>query len=217
MSDQTIYRSCNTLPVELSRKKTDEPPRIVGYAAVFYRSDDPRTEFEMLPGFRERIAPEAFNRALAEGQDVRGLFNHDPNQVLGRMPKTMRLKTDKTGLAYEIDLPDTNLGRDLASLIERGDVRGSSFSFRVVGRSLQDLPDGGTIRTLEDVDLLDVGPVTFPAYEATTADMRAAYGKALEAARTLRGWQSTETPGGLAERVRRRLEALAREMALDSR
>lgn len=146
---------------------------LVGYAAVFFREDDPATQYELRPGLVERIERGAFARAIVEGHDVRALFNHDANQVLGRVPDTLSLVEDAIGLRYTIVLPDTQLGRDLAALVARGDITGSSFSFMVRAKRDDKLVDGTRVWTLLDVDLYDVGPVTFPAYEATTAETRA--------------------------------------------
>ena len=163
--------------------RADGGRMIVGYGAVFYRADDPGTEYELFDNFFERVDPTAFDRVISEGQEVRGLFNHSPDHLLGRVPKTMRLKTDKVGLRYEIDLPDTTLGRDLLVSIERGDLKGSSFSFDVVGQRFEK-EDGREIRTLTDVNMFDVGPVTFPAYEATSAEVRSSAAKEIEKLRT---------------------------------
>ena len=149
----------------------DEPTKIIGYAAVFYKSDDKGTEYRIADDFVERIAPGAFTSAIAS-DDVRALFNHDVNMLLGRNTSgTLKLQEDSRGLRYEIDIPDTQLGKDILKLAERGDLSGSSFSFIPIKQSYED-NDGLVIRTVEEVQLFDVGPVTFPAYEATTAEAR---------------------------------------------
>lgn len=158
----------------------DSPPTIVGHGAVFY-DGTPETEFRLFPDLVERIATGAFDRALSEKHDVRGLKNHDPNLVLGRTESgTMGLSTDKRGLVYTIDTPDTQVGRDTVEEIRRGDISGSSFAFRVVAEEWRDEPedndepDGPTksIRTITDVQLFDTGPVTFPAYSGTDSALR---------------------------------------------
>lgn len=162
---------------------------ISGYAAVFYRAGDDGTEYRLWDRFVERIRPGAFQRAIAERQDIRGLFNHEPNNLLGRSTSgTLRLFEDETGLRYEIDLPDTQIGRDVRTWIERGDISGSSFGF--AARSVEWTQDGeNEIRTLVDVDLFDVGPVTFPAYKGTTASVRNEDRQALEQERLQRQQQ----------------------------
>ena len=154
--------------VEL-RKREDGGDTIVGLAAVF----DKRSE--NLGGFREVIAPGAFDDT--DMTDVRGLFNHDSNYVLGRnKAKTLRLTRTEDGLQYEIDMPDTQTIRDLVlAPIARGDVDQSSFGFIVGGGNDEWAEDdeGVLIRTIHRVrQLFDVSPVTFPAYQDTTVGAR---------------------------------------------
>lgn len=156
-------------------KRADGKATFTGYGAVFY-DGTPATEYKLWDDMVERIMPGAFDRAISEGQDVRGLFNHDPNQVLGRSKSgTMKLSIDSKGLAYEIEAGNTNIARDVAEHLSRGDVSGSSFQF-VPTESvwIESVIDGKTmyIREVRSVDLYDVGPVTFPAYESTTAGVR---------------------------------------------
>ncbi|NIP69360.1 MAG: HK97 family phage prohead protease, partial [Planctomycetales bacterium] len=106
--------------------------------------------------------------ALKESDDVRGLFNHDPSQLLGRTSSnTMRLSVDQRGLRYDIDVPDTRIGNDVVESIKRGDLSGSSFAFTVDTVEWQER-DGMHIREIRGVHLYDTGPVTYPAYEATS-------------------------------------------------
>ena len=147
--------------------RADGGRTLSGYAAVFYDPADKGTEYELWAGMKERISPRAFDRALAEKHDVRGLFNHDVNYLLGRTAAgTLRLSTDGKGLRYDIDLADTQAGRDVAAMVERGDLTGSSFSFVAKKTTHEDLGNKERARTIDDVDLFDVGPVTFPAYNA---------------------------------------------------
>jgi HK97 family phage prohead protease len=145
--------------------KSEGPGTLVGYTAVFDRfSGD-------LGGFREKIAPGAFRAVL--GQDVRALVNHDSNMPLGRTKSgTCRMVQDNIGLRVEIDLPDTQVGRDTATMVRRGDLDGMSFSF-VADRDSWNHNASPPERTLESIrDLYDVGPVYFPAYADTSAAMR---------------------------------------------
>ena len=154
------------------RASEGNPTQLIGYGAVFYNPADEGTQYQIADDYIERIAPGAFAEAIVN-DDVRGLFNHDSNNLLGRTTaSTMRLMEDAKGLRYEIDVPDTQLGQDLLKLAERGDLSGSSFSFIPVKQSYEK-SDGMVIRTIQKVKLFDVGPVTFPAYEATTTEARA--------------------------------------------
>jgi HK97 family phage prohead protease len=171
-----------------------------GYAAVFHRADDPGTQYNLAKDFVERIAPTAFERALRDKHDARALFNHDPNMLLGRAGAgTLRLTTDSVGLRYEIDLPDTQLGRDIAASMKRGDLTGSSFAFRVAKQNFEK-GEGHDVRNIQDVDLLDVGPVTYPAYKATTAGMRS--GECEDAFEARDAWQREQTAQAVAVRLR---------------
>jgi len=156
--------------VVLRQDGDSEQRTIAGTGAVFY-DGTPNTEFQLDKDYVERIAPGAFDEALAN-DDVRGVFNHDASLILGRTAAdTMRLSVDKEGLQYEIDTPDTSTGRDLQVSIERGDVTGSSFKFWVTSQEHTEEGDV-LVRTIKNVKLFDVGPVTFPAYDATSASVR---------------------------------------------
>jgi|TARA_R110000744_G_scaffold135860_3_gene245496 hypothetical protein len=159
-------------PVNIETRE-DGSNSLNGYAAVFYREDDPGTEFELWEGYVERIMPGAFDRAIRE-DDVRGLLNHDANMLLGRNKAgTLSLSVDSVGLRYEIDLPDTQVGRDTKISIERGDIDGSSFAFIADSVNRRSV-DGVEIREVTSAQLFDVGPVVYPAYAASTADTREA-------------------------------------------
>jgi HK97 family phage prohead protease len=124
-----------------------------------------------LGGFRERVAQGATSEAI-ELDDIRALYNHDPNMVLGRnRSNTLRLSEDSTGLHYEVDMPDTTYARDLAVSMERGDVTQSSFGFKVRsdGDTWAEDDDGFPLRTLTRISLFDVSPVTYPAYADSTS------------------------------------------------
>ena len=149
--------------------REEEGHSIRGYGAVFY-DGSPGTEFDM-GGVRERIAPTAFDGI--EGDDVRAFFNHNPSQVLARTTSgTLRLSVDGRGLRYELDPPDTTLGRDLVELMQRGDVDGSSFMFDILEEEPPRREDGVVIRTITRVKLYEVGPVTMQAYEAAKSEAR---------------------------------------------
>ncbi len=145
----------------------DDGPRITGYAAVFNETAD-------LYWFKERIEPGAFAQTLADGADVRALWNHDSNYVLGRTTSdTLRLREDPRGLAIEIDPPDTQWARDALVTMRRGDVDQMSFGFETVRDDWEYDKEGDATRTLVEVRLFDVSPVTFPAYPQTSAQVRA--------------------------------------------
>jgi HK97 family phage prohead protease len=158
-----------TFALEL-RVKGDQNPVIEGYAAVF------NSLSQDLGGFREKIAPGAFARTIKNNKDIVSLFNHDPGVVLGRTGNgTLTLREDKTGLYMEVTPPNTAAARDVVEVIRRGDVTGQSFQFVTVRDSWEGLDsnEADTVRTLEEVRLMEAGPVVFPAYEQTAVSARA--------------------------------------------
>jgi HK97 family phage prohead protease len=194
-------------PGRASIEQRDDGTAVIrGYAAVFFRADDPGTEFRMWDDYAERINPGAFDPVLQ--QDVRGLSNHDPSALLGRSTAgTLRLAIDEHGLSYEIDPPDTQLARDLQTLMKRGDVTGSSFSFTVAQGGSKITTEGKlTVRTITQIDrLFDVGPVTFPAYEGTAAMCRDARSALQEHRRELRRRDDIVTRLVLCEKNMRKI------------
>ena len=138
---------------------------IRGYAAV-YNSDS-----EWMGGFYEQIEVGAFDDVLEN--DVRAYFNHDENLLLGRVSSgTLRIGTDKRGLFYEVDLPNTTYANDLVELMKRGDINQSSFAF-LIGQDRWEERGGKTYRIISKVSrLLDVSPVAQPAYPEATSELK---------------------------------------------
>lgn len=154
--------------IEETRADGKKQRVLKGYAAVF------NSRSEVLGWFREVIMPGAFAAPLQNKDDVRALLNHDANFVLARSTNgTLRMGQDQVGLHCEIDLPDTQAARDLATSIERGDISQMSFAFS--SRDVKhDIEDGEYIRYVRSVQrLYDVSPVTYPAYQATSIGLRA--------------------------------------------
>lgn len=140
---------------------------LAGIAAPYLRPS------EDLGGFRETIIPGAFRSALAEGADVLALYDHDRGQVLGRTRSgTLRLEDTSEGLAFAIDAPGTTTGRDVLALVQRGDLAGASFGFRVRRQRWRTDERGRPLRELVDVELLEVSIVSSPAYADTTVARR---------------------------------------------
>jgi hypothetical protein len=149
------------------RVSQDGAPVIQGYAAVF---DTPSNDM----GWTEEIDPHAFDSVMTSRPDVRALWNHNPDFVLGRtISGTLKLDLDARGLAYTINAPDTTVARDLVVSMRRGDVTQSSFSFITKRDQWTDNTDGTvTRRILEFEALWDVSPVTYPAYDQASATVR---------------------------------------------
>lgn len=160
---ETVERRASPGALEI-RARQDGGRTLVGYAALF---NEPSMD---LGGFRELIQPGAFASSLPG--DVRALWNHDERYVLGRtVSGTLRLAEDERGLRVEIEPPDAQWARDAMVSITRGDVSQMSFAFVVKADDWLNL-SGETVRILRDVHLLDVSPVTYPAYPQTTIAVR---------------------------------------------
>ena len=151
------------LCVETRDAEAGKQDWIIGYAARF------GVESLKMDDFYERIDPAAFSivrerRGRKTPLETRALFNHDPNYVLGRYPNTLHMSVDDKGLRYEVLMPESR--KDITEAIRRGDIRGSSFSFIVPpGGDEWSIEEGRSIRTVKSIaSLIDVGPVTFPAY-----------------------------------------------------
>ena len=151
--------------------------KLTGYAALF----DVETD---LGEFVEVIRRGAFTRTLAAPSsiNIRAIYEHDGKALLGRLgAATLRLEEDTHGLKFEIDLPNTNLGRDLAELVTRGDVAGCSFGFLPVTDTWADGPK--PVRELLDVDLFEITITASPQYDETTVQVRGSQALSVRLAR----------------------------------
>jgi HK97 family phage prohead protease len=152
---------------EMRATGSGKRPQIVGYAAKF------NSQTELMPGMFEVIRPGAFTRTLAEKADVRCLFNHDEDIILGRTKSgTLRLTEDKTGLHFVCDVADTVAAMDVYKSVQRGDIDQCSFGFTCSDEFFTKTPTGQPLRELHECDLFDVSVVTYPAYESTSAEAR---------------------------------------------
>jgi len=142
---------------------------LAGYAAVY--GQDSREIVEAGRRFTERIAPGAFNETLSSGADVKLFYNHDSSMPLARTKSgTLKLKSDRNGLAFSATLPDTTLGNDVRALIERGDLTGEmSFGFHVVEDSWS---KDRSERLVKRAQLVEVSIVQDAAYPQTSSSLR---------------------------------------------
>lgn len=149
----------------LEARRADDGPHIVGYGAVFNR------ESKNLGGFRERVLPSAFQRNQLEGfPGVVCRYNHNENLLLGTIQgRTLSMQPDRVGLRYDVRPPQSRT--DIVELVERGDVAHSSFAFRCVEDDWT-YEDGVPMRSLVDVESVDVAPVVTPAYADSSAGLR---------------------------------------------
>ena len=154
---------------ELRVSQSDKGDKVIAGYAVVYNS----LSEDM--GFREQIAPGAFTKFLATQPDIRCLFNHDDNKILGRTASgTLTLSDDAHGLAFRCVLPNTQYANDLSVSIERGDVSQCSFGMVVKDAQWSNGPNY-KLRTIKEATIFDVSPVAIPAYTATSVSMRSLF------------------------------------------
>jgi hypothetical protein len=185
-------RRFTRFPLEIRQAHPEDPKHIYGYAACFGKLS------RKLGGFVEQVDPIAFNQARTDNwPDVVCRFNHKDDLLLGTThARTLDLRIDGTGLVYDVVPPQSR--QDIIEYCQRGDIRHSSFAFRVYpggdewGVSEFNYP----MRTLLSVQLVDVAPVLDPAYPDSTAAARALNG----AVESLANWAQAD-----AEEVRSRL------------
>ncbi len=151
--------------IEIRENEAGDPIGFRGYLARFNELS------EDLGGFREKIQHGTFAKTIKES-DIRFLLNHDPNIVLGRNTAgTLRLRERSAGLWFENDLPDTTQARDLMVNVKAGNITQGSFGFKTVRDKWKEDAEP-IVRTLQEVKLIDVSLVTFPAYPSTSVSAR---------------------------------------------
>lgn len=215
MSD--AERRFTSVPVEIRADKADALT-IGGYAAKFMRMS------QNLGGFVEQIDPAFFNKSRGDGwPGVVARYNHDDNMLLGTSGAgTLRLGLDEVGLRYDVELPSSR--SDVYELVQRGDVRQSSFAFAAFEDDWTTTDQGFPLRTLISGRLFDVAPVNTPAYEDTSVGLRSLarkfdaeldeVRKMAEANELIKFFKRTDAPSG--ERARRSAQAaFAQSLALD--
>ena len=149
----------------LELRATEDSNKLFGYAAVFDSPSEP------MP-FREYVKRGAFTKTLKDGADVRLLVDHGGIPLARTKSGTLKLYEDEVGLAMETELDEKNpLAATVLSAMRRGDITQMSFAFRTIKDSWE---EQGTVRELREVQLYDVSIVTYPAYEATMVQLRAA-------------------------------------------
>jgi uncharacterized protein len=152
---------------EVTRQAENPEDFVVeGYFALY------ESETELFDGIYEIITRGAFDSTL--GNDVRALWNHNSQYVLGRSKSgTLNLQTDEKGLFGTIRMPKTQYAQDLYELVKRGDVDQCSFGFNILAETVEELASGAYRWRINDIDLHEVSVVTFPAYENTSVQARA--------------------------------------------
>ena len=163
-----MEREIRTVGIEdLEVRADDTGTGIRGYAAVFDKLS------VNLGGFREKIAPGAFRYSLEHKKRILALWNHDSNMPIGATDGgQLKLEEDSRGLFFDLEPIDTTTGRDVKEMIRSGVVKGVSFGFIVKKDHWDQTDPRNIVRTLVDVDLLEISPTAFPAYPQTSAAVR---------------------------------------------
>lgn len=166
MADREM-RQLRTVGTKFETREDGDNLSIEGYFAVF------NSNYEIAPGMSESIAPGAFSKTLSG--DIRALINHDTTLVLGRTKaNTLQLREDNHGLWGHIDInPNDTDAMNLYERVKRGDVDQCSFGFDILSEETDFRDDGSVHWTIKEVELYEVSPCTFPAYEETNINARA--------------------------------------------
>jgi hypothetical protein len=165
MSKKTLERRTIQAPISARDASGEGRPILSGYAAKFGKQS------QDLGGYVEVLGPGCFAKSIAGG-DQRAFWNHCYDELLGRTRSgTLRLSEDETGLRFEIDVPDTSLGRDVYELVRRGDIDGVSFGFYALA---DEWSEDGQLNTVTEAELIEISPVVFPAYPDTQVEARSA-------------------------------------------
>ncbi|MCM3444374.1 HK97 family phage prohead protease [Metabacillus halosaccharovorans] len=149
------------------RSNEEESYLIEGYINKF----NTRSQFM---GFFEQVDRNAFNRTLADGHNIFGLYNHDSSKILGSTKtSSLTLSVDEVGLRFSLNInPNVSYAKDTYELVRSGDVEGCSFGFFVTDDEWSYLEDGTELRTIKDLDLVEVTITPFPAYLTSEASCR---------------------------------------------
>lgn len=166
--DKRSGRQYRYIPLEFRGETDDNKMMIKGYFSVFY------SDYELFQGFTESIDPHAFDKTISG--DIRALWNHDTNIVLGRTsatPPTLNIKIDSHGLYGEILInPEDQDAVNAYARIKRGDVRECSFGFDIISEKITELSNGNWHSDILEVELYEVSPCAFPAYKETSISAR---------------------------------------------
>ena len=166
--DKKEFRDLTSHKIEV--REDDEGNKILsGYAVKWEKKSQ---VLGMFMKFREQIQKGAFIQSLND-DDQRFLWSHDTSKVLGRRKNnTLRLSEDDIGLRFELDLPNTTLGKDTFESVQRGDVDGVSFGFRAEDDEFDEPDDDIPLRTIKKAKLMEVSAVAFPAYPDSQVSAR---------------------------------------------
>lgn len=156
--------------LELRQADENSPAVLVGIVVPYGVLSDE----DAIPWFRERFLKGAFARTIVS-DDIKAYWMHEKTYIFGSTKAgTLRLSENDSGLFFEIDMPETSMGKDAIVSIKRGDVDGMSFSFRAVVQEWDETDPDNVIRTISEADLFEISPEPFPAYTSTSVSARSA-------------------------------------------
>lgn len=160
---------CRAASFEMRAVDDSDGFTLEGYAAVF----DSPTRIDSWEGtFDERIASGAFAKTISERKPVLQ-FDHGHDIATGSVPigAIEELREDRHGLFVRARLHDNARVEPIRQAIASGAIDGMSFRFRVTREEWDETSDV-PVRTIREVELFELGPVVFPAYESTTVGVR---------------------------------------------
>ena len=149
--------------------ENDENRTIAGYAVKWNKNSH-------VMGTRQRFSEQFMKGAFfdsLQNDEQKALWSHDMSKVLGSTKNnTLRLEENEIGLRFELDLPNTTLGRDSYESIKRGDVDGVSFGFKMISQSWDESNPSNVVRMISKARLIEISPVAFPAYPDSEVQAR---------------------------------------------
>lgn len=174
MEKKTIKRLDNYRSVDIKaevRAVEGEPKKMIlrGYPILFNTPTKIRSWYGE---WEETIAPHALDNT--DLSDVYLMVGHNPDNVLGRAGKNVRLEVDETGLFFECELPNTQYARDWYNLVESGIVDGMSFGFNCEGDTWTEATENEIAKRVVNniTKLWEITITPFPAYgEASVVAM----------------------------------------------
>lgn len=144
--------------LQFSAGADNSPPKLSGYAMVWGAVSLDRG------GYSVRIN----KGAATPAGTVLALFQHDPAAVLGSTAnQTLTLTPDEFGLRADVALPDTQLARDVAALVKRGDVGGMSFRMTKPPAGKFSLESGRKVLNVDPFSFDEVTVTAIPAFVQT--------------------------------------------------
>lgn len=171
MKNETRFLKVDNVEIrKITEGEEESEQRFVSGTGIVYGE-----EVEIWDGFKETIRAGAFTESINSGNEIKSYFNHNASFVLSTTESnpTLVLKDETKNLFFESPIPPTTYGNDLTVNLERGNVRGASFSFTVQEDILVEDDDGVYHREIVKGTLYEVGPVTNPAYPQTEVGARA--------------------------------------------